>query len=494
MKNRLPLVLALALAVTGCNPPAGGTGAAGGYDQKVAKVEQLTKTLSLTQNEELKQAATSMQTLGGSMTQGGFANATQAAGGLVAAGGGNMVAAGSGNVLVNNGGNLVAAGGGNYLLNALVQDLNAGVRKDVYQLMGTVRGQANSELTYDDATGELTGVSDGQTTATFKFVNGGAKRTWTIAILKSPDGTTGTMTFEVTADVWRAAPQPQPQPQPQAPNGDDAAWWGDTQPSAGPDFGGDEDPLPNAGAGDDDQADANGELGGEANGDETDDAGDDLADDDEEFELQQAAPAIKIFNNEVPDPNTLTAFRFACDLTPKGDASLRVKLDALIDDVKVSKLGRMPSHLKLDLTVPTVQFTSDTHFDGQTKFASTGGLKVRTAEASESLKYDLDLLFGENTGKVDLVHEGAKVRLGVVATKGAKPGQPETTTGLYDTESNQKIADVEPAKDAANVVLIKFTNGKVVRWDVASGTTSPLPGPTGSKPPTPPRASAAPRQ
>ena len=49
---------------------------------------------------------------------------------------------------------------------------------------------------------------DAQTEAKFKFVNNGNERTWTIDILKSPDGTTGTMTVAVTADSWKAAPAP----------------------------------------------------------------------------------------------------------------------------------------------------------------------------------------------------------------------------------------------------------------------------------------------
>lgn len=492
----LPMALALALVAAACTPPQATT-----YDQKVSKVEQLTKTLSLSQNEELKKAAASMQTLGGSMTKGGFANATAAAGGLVAAGGGNvvgnagggLVAAGGGNVVGNAGGGLVAAGGGNYLLTALVTDLNAGVRKDVYKLLGTLDGGNGSTLTYDDATGELTGISDGQTTAAFRFTNGGSKRTWTIDILKSPDGTTGTMTFEISADTWVAAQTPQARPT--APSGgEDADWWGTPAPSASPDFGGDEDPM----------------VGEEepAGGEEDEPAyGDDQAyGDDEGYDLAQAQAQVKIFNNEVPDPNTLTAFRFACDLTPQADATLRVKLDAVIDDVKTTAQGRMPTHLGFNLTVPTVQFTSDTSLDGTTKFASKGGLKVRTAEGTESLRYDMDLALGENTGKMDLVHEGAKVRMGLVATKGSKPGVPATQAALYDTESNAKIADLEPVEGSPSIVLIKFTNGKTIRWDVAGGTTtvtggsssSTGAGSTGSasaRPsaaPTAPRASATP--
>ena len=493
MINRLPLVLALALAAAACTPPAATT-----YDQKVSKVEQLTKTLSLSQNEELKQAMGSMQAVGGSMTQGGFANVTKAAGGLVAAGGGNvvgnagggLVAAGGGNVVGNAGGGLVAAGGGNYLLRALVQDLNAGVRKDVYGLLGEIEGGAGSKVTYDDATGELTGVSDATMACTFRFKNEGAKRTWTIDIQRSADGTTGSMTFEIQADVWKAASATPPQPQ----GGNDADWWGTPPPA--PDFGGDEDPLPTGT--DDDQA--NGDLGTEAE-DATDEEayGEDEAYDEQDYGLSQAdAPPLKIFNNELPDANTLTSFRLSCDLTPKGDAKLRVKLDAVIDDVKALPSGRMPTHLGFNLTVPTVQFTSDTAFDGSTKFASKGGLKVRTAEATESLKYDLDLLFGENTGSANLVHEGAKVRMNLVATKGAKPGMPETKAGLYDTETNAKIADLEPAQGAPNVMLIKFTNGKTIRWDVAGGTTtslggSSLPGATGGASPTRPSEAPTPR-
>ena len=472
MKNRLPLALALALAAAACTPPQAGST----YDQKVSKVEQLTRALSLSQNEELKQAAGSVQTLGSSMTQGGFAGATAAAGGLVAAGGGNMVAAGGGNlvaagggnVMVNNGGNLVAAGGGNYLLTALVTDLNAATRKDVYKLLGTIQGAANSSISYDDATGELTGISDGQTTCAFAFKNEGSKRTWTIDVQQSPDGTTGTMSFEISADVWNAAAPPQPAPafpQPDDQASDQPAdqdWWGD---------------------------DANGEQPvDDAPTDE--EAGDDQAD----FGLSQAGAQVKIFNNEVPDANTLTAFRFTCDLTPRGDAKLRVKLDAAIDDVKQTASGRMPTHLRLNLTVPTVQFTSDTNFDGATAFASKGGLKVRTPEATESLTYDLALKLGANTGKLDLVHEGAKVRLNLIAKPGSRPGVPETESALYDTETQQKVADLVPAPGEQNVLLIKFTNGKTVRWDLMGGTTSALPGATGgaggdpvrpSDPPTP---------
>ena len=231
MSKRVPFVLALGLAIAACTPPAGGPGGTGtgqalSYDQKVKKVEQMTRALSITNNPELKKAADGVTTVTTSMSQGGFQSTASAAGGLVAAGGGNLVAAGGGNMVSAGGGNMIAAGGGNYVLAALVEDLNRAARHDVYRLAGTT-SEGGATISWDDATGELQSVDDGKTVATFKFTNGGKKRSWTIDLQKSPDGTTGTMTFEITADTWAKAPEAPPPQQtedgqdPFSPNGFD---------------------------------------------------------------------------------------------------------------------------------------------------------------------------------------------------------------------------------------------------------------------------------
>ena len=116
---------------------------------------------------------------------------------------------------------------------------------------------------------------------------------------------------------------------------------------------------------------------------------------------------------------------------------------------------------------------------------------MRTAEATESLKYDVDVRT-EGSGKLGLVHEGAKVRMAVEVPKptAGKPATPDAA--LFDTETNTKIADLEASKTEPGITLIKFTNGKTVRWDVANGTTMALPGATGGG--AKPKATPAPRR
>lgn len=372
------LLPTLAIGLVACHSPAAVLTPA----QKIEKVEQMTRALSLTDNPGLKRATASLTQLSASLSQGAFTGVTRAMTGMVAAGGGNLISVG--------GGNMVAAGGGNYALRALSQ----GIRQDIFHLAGTATAPDGATVTYDDATHELTSVTGTDTAATFHFETGKEARTWTIDVKRSPDGTTGQAVVGVTAASWVQASGAEPLP-------------------------------------------------------------------------------YKILNDEVPGSEGVTAISISLDMRP-GGGSDRVKLTASLDEREQTMLGLLPTHLVLDFEAPGLTAKTDTRLKGL-DLASKGSLGLETDAGNERFGYGVALKLGENTGTFDLVHEAAGLRLGLVAAKGASPSTPILTTGLYDSQTGAKVADVTAA-DAPGTLKLDFPNGKTILWHYMDGVpTSPTP-------------------
>ncbi|MDB5101933.1 MAG: hypothetical protein JWM80_6354 [Cyanobacteria bacterium RYN_339] len=156
---RVPAALLTALAVCGCALGQAPTAPKAGpvsYQTKVQKVNAMTKTFSLSKNVGLGQVASSLKDLTLSLQSAFIQGPSQG-----------------------------------------VQAITSTGLRASYELAG-ISEQGNATLTFDDKTKELTGVKSPDAELAFKFLNKGRTRSWEITIVRCKDGTTGTLTVEVT--------------------------------------------------------------------------------------------------------------------------------------------------------------------------------------------------------------------------------------------------------------------------------------------------------
>ena len=176
---------------------------------------------------------------------------------------------------------------------------------------------------------------------------------------------------------------------------------------------------------------------------------------------------FKIFGGQQPDFNTVSRVRFKADFKAQGQESLRMAVEAVLDEWAPVQGARVPARFGLNLDVATLGVQTDTRVGWSTlELTSQGGLQVRTSEApKETFTYDLAVAPKANTGTLNLVSQSARMRFGVEA----RPGN--VTSGLYDSDNGQKLADVAQAAGKPGTIEIRFTDGRVVAWDPAAGQT-----------------------
>jgi hypothetical protein len=421
MTHRMPVALLTALALSGCM--AKGVGPTSGkvaMQTKVSKVQVMTKTFSLSQNQGLNKAAQSFKTLAGSL-QSVFASALTPSKATPA---------------------------------QLETALRVAALRAAYKTAG-VSEMGSAKLVVDDATGEVTAIESDTAKVTLAFKADGDTHTLDVAIVKSPDGTTGKLHLVVTG-AWRdaseglmLAPTPvkttQPKATKKAPPTTPPTGFGiravepeltatDVAPSASP------TPAPSA------------------------------------------APSKKpytFFHNEVPTAIESAALTF--EITPKGDASLALKLDATLDQPAAlpNSTMRVPTHAALTAQLPKVALDWDstvTIAAGHSTFAAKGALTVEADNGKEAFTYEAKADEATKAGSWALTNTAAKVTLLVSATQKSPFSGLDTTTTLVSAEDGSKIGDVVLDPKRPRFATVTFTDGTKVDWELYPEGLLPTPG------------------
>jgi hypothetical protein len=178
------------------------------YTSREDRMAVMTEAFSLSRNKGLQKASESFKSLGSSLS--GLQALTSATS--------RSASAGSLRYRVEGGPTLHVVGS------------RAG-----YALAGLAEyEQGDTVIVYDDQTKEVTAVRSADAELRFKLDKRGDARSWTSEIARSPDGTTGLLSVEVSSRAWKTYELPQPQapwvctypspsPRPQPPRGSSAA-------------------------------------------------------------------------------------------------------------------------------------------------------------------------------------------------------------------------------------------------------------------------------
>lgn len=410
MIDRLPVALAISLALSGCALPLSGfpgskaltPGSTVTMQTRVAKVQTMTRTFSVAKNPGLSKAATSFKELATAL-QSAFASSSGA----------------------------LSRKPGNYSVEDAVTSVRAAGMKATYKLTGMAE-QGDARLIYDDATGEVTAIEGQNARVSFKFVNNGATRSWEAVIEKSPDGTTGKFSVEVTGG-WRANP----------------LFSRPTAPAL---------PTAYAIAQADEPAEAESEPGVEAQSGAT------IAD-----MPTYTPPPYKWFNNEYPE--TVDTVRVSLDLLPKGDASLAFKLAGTFDEpTRVpNSAAQVPGHWKFNAQIPKVAFDWESRLSlaaSRAKFDATGALSVETDNGQDQFTYVAKADEQARTASFALTNVAAKVTFLLTGTQKDARTQPEIKSVLLSAEDGSQLGTVALDPSRPRFAVITFTDQSKLDWEL----------------------------
>jgi len=404
------------------------------YQTKVKKVAAMTKTFSLAGNQGLGQVALSLKDLAAAL-QTAFAS-------------GSAVSTSQGVAAVT----------------------STGLRA-TYMLSG-VSQQGNAQLTYDDATKELTGVKSPDAELAFKFVNKGRTRSWEVTIVRSKDGTTGTFSVEVTGG-WTSQPtggalpfgsppmEPMPAEPACIPSQDDGydpyptVYPSGYQPSYAPAYPPSYEPIAYP-------------SWGPSSYPSTAPSG-----------WASATPTPPPFGGEYP--NVVEAVKVSLDIKPRGDEKLAIKLDGQFNEPEAYPgMGFLvPTHWVLKASVPNValDWESHAHLDqGKSSFKGGGSLTANTPDGSEKFLYDLSIDEASKTASFGLTNVAGKVRLQVVGS--ATGSQPDAS--LVSTEDGKHLGKVTLDPSRPRFAKVQLDDGTTLDWELFPDSlfpVAPLPAP-----------------
>lgn len=412
MKSRMPVAVATALALSGCflNAP-GATGGKVAMQTKVAKVQVMTRTFSLTKNQGLSKATESFKQL---------ASALQSAFSATA---------------------MPATSPKRYCVEDAFTAVRAAGMRATYKVSG-VADFGDAKLIYDDATGEVTAIQGPNAKITFTFTKNGNQHAWDAVIEKSPDGTTGKFHIEVTG-TWREMPMlmpmmpaPMPMPRPRAP-----------LPVASPAF-------TIAQVADDAVVGPTAEEVPMA-------AMPTMA--------MPSPPPYKWLGNEMPDRVESVSFTLA--IAPKGDAANAMTMSGAFDEpgsVPNSSV-QVPTHWKYSAVIPKVTLDWESRLKlalNHSTFAGNGTMAVNGDNGKETFTLDAKADEAARTASLALTNVAAKVTLLATGSQKNPYSPPDVKTTLVSAEDGSKLGDVALDPKRPRFAIVTFTDGTKMDWEL----------------------------
>ncbi len=500
---RLPAALATAIAITGCmlgSPASTGPGKEGRltYQAKVKKVTTLTRSLSLENNDGLKRASESIQRLVEALSGIARSSATSVPTSEVAV--------------------------ARYQLRRAAGEFADAGSQATFELAG-IEKMGEATIVYDDVTKEVTGVITPTAEVAFKFVNNGRRRSWQAEILKSPDGTTGTIFVEVEGG-WTAQPTPQvytpapwtprpvypkvtPRPYPSYPSYpvfSPRPPIGQTStpplafspipstsptgtmvtsspqpseqpvPSASPVPA---SPTPTAEAGGFGLQQAAAMPGYDPNGETYppygEDGGYDPNDVPEPAWTPAPPPPFKVFGGEYP--NVVESVSIKLDLVPRGDQSLAFQMDGTFDEPETlpGTSFQVPTHWVFKLAVPKVKFDWDSNANlaqGKSSFKVKGNLSVDGPDGDDRFTFGGSFDEASKDTTLYLTNLDAKIKL----LAEGKIGQPKPDRAvLVSTDDNKELGVVEAVASTPGLLEITLhEDKKKIAWQLVPKDFNPF--------------------
>lgn len=351
-----------------------------------------------------------------------------------------------------------------------------------YGLMGVKEfRQGEAVLLYDEKSRELSSIRGQDVDLQFSFSNKGELRSWGSEIVKSPDGTTGSLSLEASSRVWRPYEIPSPSapwicgPSVQAEEVSPVSLMNKSRGLLQEDEGSDEkeseaepigDALPIA-----TRPPGLGDLSGmdEAPArEETEDfvqPDDDFCGPDPLWVAPEPVPFV-VAGGEYPEYLETLNFRFS--LVPRGDQSLAFQLTATLDEPgNVPNTGwRIPTRWKLQAQVPGLAFNWESSLNlipNNSFFEGQGKMIVEVSGGQEQFNYGLTFREATRASTFSMTNLGAKMKLLITSDYGSPPH-----TRLLSTEAGNdlEIGTVEMKPGSSNVALVRFNDGKRIEWEL----------------------------
>ncbi len=457
------------------------------YDNRDARVAVMTQSFSFSNNPKLKKASESFnafaRSLGGLLTPASSAWA---------------------------GGGLVANGGGYWNTNefaASIRNLRVMSVKNAYAIAGIQElKQGEATVLMDDATKELTGVKTRDAELRFNFVKAGNRRTWTIDIVKSPDGTRGKVTIDVNSTTWRSFEWPVAYMPPEVCDTDDtqtvprsvpkpAATPWNLRPSpvpiaaASPANPDDWDTTTEA---DDEVPDGEPEteptpdMNRAYDGTDGDPDADWMSNDDDaqgycrpDSNWVRPTPVpFRVGGNEYPEFVERASFQI--EVVPKGDDSLKMQFNGTLDEAQnvPNSSVRVPTHWVFAAQVPGIAMDWESRMKlipRNFSFDGKGRMLVQMAEGEEAFTYTASTDESRGTGTFALTNQGAKMQL-LMTTGGWGAAQ----TRLLSTEDGAELGTVTMIR--SNAALLTFKDGTTKEWELFPGELLSVGAPTAPRP------------
>lgn len=394
--RRVSLLVALAVVAGGCTPQLASrpmpkrTGPIEkavskpiAYSDSTSKVKVMTQAFSASQNEGLKKATVSLskltQSLSSAFRFGAGASASP---------------------------------------EAMLRALKVEGMRAAYEVAG-VYEQGGATFTYDDETHELTGIRSAEAEVAFAFDDQGATRSFTATILRSPDGSTGSLKTTITG-TWREFASFTPVAPPRTHT---------------PVFDSEGRPMVDA----------------------------------TEAISPASPPPFKIFKNEVPE--AIESVSFELHVAPRGVAAEAVSLSGTLDEPGAvpNSSARMPLHWKLRANVPSVTLDWESRLQlasGASKIEARGELLAAVENGEERFVYELEASEAARAGTFQLTNVGAQLKLVVSATQSHPSRAPEFKNTLVSTVDGSHVGTVVPDPQRPRFAVITLADGTKVDWEL----------------------------
>lgn len=486
--TRVPAALAMAVVICGCavgsSTKAPTRKAPVTQAQKVAKIDSLTKALSLSNNTDLSNATAVLE----SSLFGAPAPAA------VAPGAQSNVSAEQAASLASAFQSLQAvfaafSGAGGSLAGFSTMGTAQAYRvaadgalKSTYSLAATL-AQGNTTLIYDDTTKELTAIKTPGADIALAFQKNGRTGSLDIKIPRSTDGTTAEFFVQVTGD-WKPFPTPAPV--------EPIVGFGSANPFCMPTPHVNPGPTPtppilagNADGGASDAASSDtgaSGAGGNVGFTSTNSGGTDgtprglMQFDDQACNPQPAwtpppppsPPPFTLMGGEYPSSAEALTVRF--QVTPKGNPKLAMSFEGTFDDpetVTFFTTTSLPMHWAIKLNVPrvAVDWDSKLHMEpGKTTFDATGSLAVTNGSASDRFTLAANYAEAKQSAHFELGNDEAKVK--VVMDGTTKPGAPTPQARLISTEDNAELGTVALDPSQPRIAVITLKDGTKKNWEL----------------------------
>ncbi|MEB3329960.1 MAG: hypothetical protein VKQ33_12070 [Candidatus Sericytochromatia bacterium] len=375
--------------------------------------------------------------------------------------------------------------------------------REGYALNGlTEYPKGDAVIVYDEETKEVTAVRSSDSELRLKFDRRGNTRSWSSEIVRSPDGTKGLLAVQVSAQDWvpyelphqtrapwvctaptpepeaserpGASPSRQPSPSPirtQEPSPppsparnlqqlDDASGATGPTPTPGPN----DPPASRSTPGLTSEPPA---LSGTSPLPEPEDAGPvrRRCGPDPDWVAPGPFP-FQVAGGEYPKAVEKLSLQLA--ITPRGDERLAMELLADLDEPinVLSTSIRLPGHWKLLARLPGMTLRWDSRLSlvpRNMSFSGSGKMIVEVGRGDEQFDFTVSLREASRTTNVSMTNVGAKLRLRIAGDQG-EPLRSQVLS--LESGREKEIGTVEWVPGSPNVALVRFDDGKTMRWEL----------------------------